>query len=335
MNEEREKLLELAEAEIASIGVPRFDADEMPACLVCGRPNPPNRLKCLYCGGELPVNEIKPELLRTKFRRLEIWEHGHNVVLAATGDPANEIAAILIRDLEFESADAICLSSVGFPVPVARVESVPEAEVVAAKLTAAGGECSIVEDRTLDAEHPPRRLRAMEFLANSIIAIDFNTYDEYQISAADLVLIVTGNIFRSKVESAAKRVKGDAKVIDRTETSSDEMIIDIYDRHDATGYRISPGGFDFSCLADDKDLLSAENIRKMAVRLRQFAPTGRFIDGYAAIRGPLSAVWENEQRSDSKGMRQTGVGKKVIDKVSTSDNLMQFTKFSRLQRRLV
>ena len=175
----------------------------------------------------------------------------------------------------------------------------------------------------------------MEFLANSIIAIDFNTYDEYQISAADLVLIVTGNIFRSKVESAAKRVKGDAKVIDRTETSSDEMIIDIYDRQDATGYRISPGGFDFSCLADDKDLLSAENIRKMAVRLRQFAPTGRFIDGYAAICGPLSAVWENEQRSDSKGMRQTGVGKKVIDKVSTSDNLMQFTKFSRLQRRLV
>jgi hypothetical protein len=332
MNEENDNLIELAEAEISALGIKRFDAHEMAVCPGCGRSNPPNRLKCLYCGGELPVNEIKPELLRTKFRRLETWEHGRNVVLLAADGSENEIAGVLIRELEFTSDDAQRLASAASPVPVARVESVAEAELVAAKITAAGGKCAVVEDRKLNAEHAPRRLRALELLADSLVAIDFNTYDEYQIAASDVVLIVSGPIFRSKVESAAKRVKGTSKVIDSMESSSDEMIIDIYDRSDAIGYRVSTSGFDFSCLAEEKDLLSAENIIKLTSRLREFAPAAAYVDSYSSIRSSLSVVWANEQRTDSKGMRQRGVGKKVIDKVATSDNLMQFTKFSRLQR---
>ena len=59
-----------------------FKPEEMISCAKCERTNPPNRLNCLYCGGELEIPEAQSKFLKPNLRKLENWEKGFNVVLS-------------------------------------------------------------------------------------------------------------------------------------------------------------------------------------------------------------------------------------------------------------
>jgi len=148
-------------------------------------------------------------------------------------------------------------------------------------------------------------------------------------------LIVSGAIFQKAVESTESRKKGESKILDATETASDESLIDIYGQHDAHGYRILTKGFDFSCLGAEKGILARENIKKLAGKLRSAAPNAKFVDDYLAVRNVLGAIWEIEQRKDSQGLTRQRFGKFDLSNISSSNNLQQFTKYSRLQRHLL
>src|SRR5688572_12499342 len=56
-----------------------FKTEEMVTCS-CGRSNPPNRLKCLYCGLELNIDVADGGTVKATLRPLELWERGFNVV---------------------------------------------------------------------------------------------------------------------------------------------------------------------------------------------------------------------------------------------------------------
>src|SRR4051812_22877911 len=55
-----------------------FAPEQMTACPKCSRKNPPTRLKCLYCGEDLPVTEASS--VRQLSRKLEPWEKGFNII---------------------------------------------------------------------------------------------------------------------------------------------------------------------------------------------------------------------------------------------------------------
>jgi hypothetical protein len=181
----------------------------------------------------------------------------------------------------------------------------------------------------------PKRLRGLEFDNDKILLILFNNDEVEEISTEDLILIVSGAIFQKAVEATEARKKGESKILDATETASDESLIDIYTKNNPNGYRILTKGFDFSCLGAEKGILARENIKKLVAKLQTAAPNAKLIDDYLALRNILGEVWEIEQRKDSQGLTRQRFGKFDLSNVSTSNNLQQFTKYSRLQRHIL
>ena len=313
-----------------------FKPEEMIACEKCARKNPPNRLKCFYCGAELEIPDEKAANIKPLLRKLENWEKGYNLIYTPNQQSENEFdlsAAAEILKLETETLQKIMQSK--NPLPVARAESEKEAGIAAEKLRAQGFDISIVSDEALAAERLPKRLRGLEFDSERLVLIYFNTDEIAEIKREDLILIVSGAVFERKTESIEKRKKGESKILDSTETASDEILIDVYSRENSDGYRILAKGFDFSCLEAEKKITAVENMRKLAAKLRDFAPNAKYVGDYLQVREVLGGVWEIEQKKDSQGLKRHSFGKFDFSKVATSNNIQQFTKYSRLQRHIL
>jgi hypothetical protein len=309
-----------------------FKAEEMLACGNCARANPPNRLKCMYCGAEMEIPAEHAAKIAPNLRKLENWESGFNLIyLPKSENPAvekrAEIASLL--GLEKETLQKIC--GARKPLPLVRGETAREAEILQDRLKEFDVETLAISDEQLAAENLPKRLRGLEFLDDKILLILFNNDEVEEIKTEDLALIVSGAIFEKAVESTEARKKGETKILEATETASDESLIDIYSKNNATGYRILTKGFDFSCLETEKGILARENIKKLVAKLRSAAPHAKLVDDYLSIRNLIGEVWEVEQRKDSKGLARQRFGRFDLSSVSSSSNLQQFTKYSRLQ----
>lgn len=309
-----------------------FEPEEMLACSGCGRANPPNRLKCFYCAKELEVKAGNVARIKPDLRKLESWEKGFNLISLASHHP-NEIAlAEAAKLLSHDTAEMKTIFDVGSALPLARVETEREAEILVDCLKQIGVECSIVSDEQLQPDRLPTRLRSLQFKIDKLVAVDFNTAKTVEIAKDDLALIVKGTIFQSKTESIKKLKRGGkGEILDETPTASDEIFIDIYRRDDPPGFRILPHGFDFSCLGDAKGILAVENMRSLIVALKEFASGARLVTDYNAVKAALGHVWEIEERKDHQGLRRHGFGKREMGHVASSNNINQFTRYSRLQ----
>jgi hypothetical protein len=309
-----------------------YKAEEMVRCGKCSRVNSPARLKCLYCGGELDVPHEKHALVRPNLRRLENWEKGFNLIYAPGSTDEKKLdQAEAAKLLHLDTRILQKVIEAGAALPIARAESEKEAEIVSRKLEEYGLTAKIVSDEALAAETPPTRLRGLEFDGEKLVAVYFNVDEVAEIRSEDLALIVSGAVFERKTESIEKRKKGENKILDASETASDEILIDIYTRQDGNGFRIPTKGFDFSCLGVEKGITAAENMKKLVAALQKFAPDAKFAGDYLTVREILCFIWENEQRKDSQGLKRHGFGQFDFSNVATSSNLQQFTKYSRLQ----
>ncbi len=311
-----------------------FKPGEMLPCAACGRMNPPNRLKCLYCSNEL---EIKPEnatLIKPNLRKLEGWERGYNVILresvAANRFPLANTASFLSMDPD----DLSVILDAAEPLPLIRVESRTEADVLVIGLARLGLQCSILADADMADDRLPVRLSNIEVREAGIALTDFNTHKVTEID--DLALLIPGILTTNKVDSLEKKGRGGkTKVIDETATALDESILDLYSRQDPVGFRVHLTGFDFSCLGDDKGLIAVENMRRLIVLLKEHAPNARLVSDYKKVRRALGQVWEIEARKDPQGLKRSGFGKREFGTVASTSNLWQFTKYSRLQWHLL
>jgi hypothetical protein len=332
-NPETEDFLKNLPVQLEEIG---FKPEEMAACQKCSRLNAPNRLKCMYCGAELEVSAETAAKIAPNLRKLENWENGFNLIYSPKTenvDAENAAQAAKLIGLEKDVLQKIFDARKS--LPVVRCETAREAEILQNRLGELGLETSIVADERLAAENLPKRLRGLEFRDDKILLILFNNDEVEEIRAEDLSLIVSGAIFQKAVESTEARKKGESKILDATETASDESLIDIYGKNDSSGYRILTKGFDFSCLETEKGILARENIKKLVARLQSVAPNAKLVDDYPAIRNLLGEIWEIEQRKDSQGLARQRFGKFDLSSVSSSNNLQQFTKYSRLQRHII
>lgn len=309
-----------------------FKPEELILCAKCVRTNPPTRLKCFYCGAELELSAEQSAKIAPVLRKLENWENGFNLIyLPKTDNIDAERAAPIAKFLGLETEVWQMMFDARKPLPIARAESSKEAEILQNRLQESGLETFVISDEMLAAENLPKRLRGLEFIDDKILLILFNNDEVVEINAEDISLIVSGVIFQKAVESFEKRKKGETKILESSETASDEVLIDIYSKKDSTGYRILIKGFDFSCLGSEKGILARENIKKLVVKLQTIAPNAKLIDDYKAVRNFLGNVWEIEHRKDSNGLMRQRFGKFDLSNVSSSSNLQQFTKYSRLQ----
>ena len=316
---------------------PAFSAEQMIVCARCARTSPPTRLNCLYCGAELEISEAQSGFIKPKLRKPELWEKAFNVIYQAVTEDFDESKLAVIAELlKVETDNLLKLLKQQKPLPIVRVETKKEADIVQRRLRESGIETIIVSDETLAAENFPKRLRGIEFWDDKIIFILFNRDEVVEISNEDLILIVSGTIFERKVAATEQRgKKDDNKLLELDETTSDELLIDVYSRQNEIGYRIYAKGFDFSSLEAEKNLIAAENMRKIIKKLREVAPNAKYVDDYLQLRESLGGVWEVEHKTDSQGIKRGGVGSFNLANVTVVNNLLQFTKYSRLWRQIL
>jgi hypothetical protein len=216
-------------------------------------------------------------------------------------------------------------------LPIVRLESQKECEILQKNFQNAGVETLIIGDEVLMSETLPKRLRGLEFADGKLILILFNNDETVEVLCEDLTVIVSGAVFQKAVESTEKRKKGESKILSTSETASDEFLFDIYGKNNANGFRILTKGFDFSCLGAEKGILARENLQKLIVKLQNVAPNTKLVDDYLAVRELLGEVWEIEQRNDPLGLKRQSFGKFDFANIASSSNESQFTKYSRLQ----
>jgi hypothetical protein len=136
-----------------------------------------------------------------------------------------------------------------------------------------------------------------------------------------------------KIDSVEKRRrKGKTTVLAEATTSTDESVFDLYTGADAIGFRVHLAGFDYSCLGDEKALLATENMSRLIRQLCLHAPRLTVVENYKRIRSLLTGIWDVESRKDLQGLQRAGFGKVEFGTVHSTNNIEQFTKFSRLQR---
>ena len=336
-NEDSGDFKKLIESMPAQPEIEAYKTEEMIVCDKCKRKNPPNRLECLYCGVDLKISEEQSHLIKPALRKIEGWKNGVNLIYIADGKTWD---AEQIREAEkMTRLGAQVLSQIagaGKSLPIARVESSENLEIAQRRFHEIGIETLIFKDENFDLESNPKRLRTIEFADDKLKLTDFNSNEIEEIDRSDLFLIVIGALFERKIESTENyKRKGDNKVLETSEISADEMLIDIYTKENQISYRIEGNGFDFSFLGSSKAFVVNENMKLTIEKLRAFASAARFDEDYLRVRGSLGQVWEVAEKTDTKGIHRKSFGKFNKEQIVQSDNLEQFTRYSRLQWHLL
>jgi hypothetical protein len=311
-----------------------FAPNEMIACEKCARGNAPNRSECIYCGAHLG-GETAPQS-KLDFREPESWESGFNVIVMRPGeDSGHEAAKMLAGILSAEPDVILTILESGKALPVARVASEANAAFIEEKLAGCGLDTRTVSDEALVPSQVPVRLRKLEFASDGLKFEVFGKDESGVIAREDLGLIVPGVLLEGRTESIEKRKRRANVTLSETQTSSDQPVIDIYSKHDPLGWRIPASGFDFSCLGAQKSLLVADNMESLVARLAAYSPTAKLANDYPNVRPLLEHCWPSESRRDGLGLQRSGFARKNLASVFTTNNLLQFTKYSRLQWHLL
>ena len=312
-----------------------FSPDQMVRCEECLRANPPVRTTCLYCAAALPVTEQSAAVLKPTLRPLEKWEQGFNNILIpgrgnnSDADALKEIASLLRLTIE----QARRITEAAEPLPVARVSTESEALLIERRLRDLGLRVLTVSDEALALESsPPKRIRSLEFTEEALLARPTGSGETLRAAWDDIRLLVAGRMVVRQIEVEERRGRREEnEIVDARELSADDALLDIYPSARNENWRIVAGSFDFSCLGEQKGLVSAQNFKGLLAELRSRAARAEYDDSYARVRQALTTVWPLEQQTESRGWRRGGPGRYSTEILTTSDNERQFTCYSRLR----
>lgn len=314
---------------------PRFSSDEMLVCRSCGRSVPPNRTTCLYCGMQVSSDAIKTDIAKINLRRPETWEDGFSLVYSGSRELNAETISTAAGLMQIERERLERILAVAAPVPLAYLKSLPDAELLALRLSQFGFDCAIVGDDLLQARTLPTRVRSVVFEDDAVLLQDFNNGKFSSVNQDEQVLIVTGALVKTSTEIEGKVKKGTVTAATETMSSTDETVIDIYPKNDVYGFRIRTSGFDFSCLGDQKQPLAAVNMAALIDRLSEQFADAVFIDSFQTATPFLNSVWPVDETRRSGSVSRSAFGGVRKESTTVIDNTIQFTKFSRLQRHFI
>ena len=312
-----------------------FSADQMVRCEECLRANPPTRVSCLYCVAPLPVTEAAAKLRKPVLRQPEKHQLGYNNILLPLDQVASEetlVEAATLLKLSIENFQEVVGQNL--PLPVARTNSREEAELVNVRLRELGLNCLTLSDEELGLTfngHTVKRVRSLTF-DDADVTIYQAAAEEIVMSWTDLILIMPARIFETTLEIKERKTgKSEDEILDTSEFFKDEAVIDFYTANHSSTWRISAGGFDFSCLGREKALVTNDNILKLQRLLTGKAVNAQFDDSYAQVRNSLELAWTTQAETQSSGWRRERPGMLSIGVATTKSNESQFTRYSRLR----
>jgi len=311
-----------------------FSAEQMIRCEECLRANPPTRVTCLYCVAPLPLTETAVRLRKPDLRPPEKHQLGYNNILLPQDQAIayEEIveAATLLKISEENFRD---LLSQRIPLPVARTATREEAELVFMRLRDLRIECLTLSDDDLGlTEDALKRVKSM-FLGEEYLTLQqAGMAQETTVAWTDIVLILPARLFESRFEITERLTrKPEKEILDTSEFFRDEAVIDFYTTTHPFTWRVSANGFDFSCLENEKALVSNENIARLQRLIVSRAMNAQVDDSYPRVRNLLDLVWTTQPESQSSGWRRERPGKLSVGMTTTRSNETQFTRYSRLR----
>jgi hypothetical protein len=306
-----------------------FAASELVKCSACSRANPPTRATCLYCGAAFEVTEQNAfQSVPAPQPETTSENTFHIVALPAPEQPDDKTLSEIAQSLNIPPRELSSLISGLIGAPLFAANSEPQAQIVSEKLRGRGLTTIAISDEQLAVQVAPKEIGALEIQGDCVVGNARRGGERLIGQWTDIALIVVGRLYfaTSEIDQKGNRSK---RVIDERELLTDEAVLDIYLRDDATGWRIRAGSFDFSCLSEDKKLTAFANFNALTELLRQRATNAVCDDSYLRLRGALDGVWPVEQRDGAKEKRRTALG--GFDSSATiTDNELQFTRYSRL-----
>lgn len=312
-----------------------FAPDQMIRCDECLRANPPTRVACLYCSASLPVTESSARLRKPVLRPPEKHQSAYNSILLPTGSALSAEALAEAGDLlklSVQHLQRIIAEKV--PLPIACTASREEAELLFNRLRDAGLQTITLSDDDLGAsEMTVKRIKSMSIDDQLVTLQQAGTRDQTEVRWKDVALIVTGRLFVRRVEIQERKTRrAENEIVQSSEFSSDEAVIDFYTATQSQTWRINANGFDFSCLGSNKTLIANENILRLQQLIAANATHAQVDDSYKKLRHTLDLVWGRQQETQSSGWRRERPGKLSVGLATINSNETQFTRYSRLRR---
>ena len=310
-----------------------FALDQMVRCDQCLRANPPTRVNCLYCGMVLPLNETTVNLQKPALRPLEKWELGYNnILLPPVANLTDENRAEAADLLRLSAADLARILSSEIPLPLARAATIAEATLVQRRLSNLGISSDIMPDPDSATDAAAIKVRALEIDEAGIYAYQTPETPAVHVLWSDVLLLVVGRLIVKRVElKEQKGGRAESRILASSEFATDETVVDLYTRKQATPYRIRANSFDFSCLGKSKGLVTSENISTLLRLLRDHAPQAAYDQSFNSVRNMLEAVWPSVQQNEASGWRRERPGKYSIGSIMELSNEAQFLRYSRLR----
>ena len=311
-----------------------FSPDQMIRCEECLRANPPTRVSCLYCVAPLPSTEASARLRKPVLRPPEKHQLGYNNILLP---PEQAISAEVITEaatlLKLSEENFQELLSQALPLPVARTGSREEAELVGERLRDLGMRSLVLSDQDLGlTDNAVKRIKSMVFEDEYLVIQQSGAAEEIIVQWTDIVLILPARLFETRFEMTERMSrKPEKEILDTSEFFRDEAVIDFYTSADASTWRVSANGFDFSCLGDEKALVANENIARLQRLIVAKAVNAEVDDSYRRVRNVLEFAWTMQPETQSSGWRRERPGKLSVGMATTKSNESQFTLYSRLR----
>lgn len=310
-----------------------FAPDQMIRCDECLRANPPTRVQCLYCGVSLPMTEAAAQLRKPVLRPPEQHQPGYNSILLPTDrEPAAEVVSEAAGLLKLSAEDLQRIIAEKMPLPVACTASRAEAELVLRRLADLGLQTVTLSDDDLGIS-AVKRVKGLRLDDESLQIQQAGIAEPAEVRWPDVALIVTGRLFVKRVEIQERKTRNaENEIVQASEFSSDEAVIDFYTTTDAQTWRVSAGGFDFSCLGPAKALITNENIARLQRVIADKASHASLDDAYHRLRRTLDLAWSAPQERQSSGWRRERPGRLSVGMATVNSNESQFTRYSRLRR---
>ncbi len=310
-----------------------FAPDQMIRCDECLRANPPTRVQCLYCGVSLPMTESAERLRKPVLRPPEKHQSAYNSILLPNDrELSGEVVAEAAGLLKLSADDLQRIIAEKSPLPVACTASRDEAELVLRRLGDLGLQTVTLSDDELGVS-AVKRVKGLQLDDESLKIQQAGVTEAAEVGWTDVALIVTGRLFVRRVEVQERRMRSvENEIVQASEFSSDEAVIDFYTTTDAQTWRVSAGGFDFSCLGPNKALITNENIARLQRAIADKSIHASVDDSYHRLRRMLDLAWGAQQEMQSSGWRRERPGKLSVRTATVNSNESQFTRYSRLRR---
>ncbi len=309
----------------------RTHMPDLIACPSCNRNNGVRRTTCIYCGFELPVTEDTVDLQVPTFKPVEEWESGVTVVLAPFEglEPTPHQVARLRDIARLEDDVAAAFFGARCSLPVARVSSQNEAELVRQLLSAAGLQSTLVADDPLALDVPPKRVREIR-LTPSALEMSVIWSDWTSLPRESVALVVEGRVVSTTVELVeGARSRRKTEVANSSHTFSESRIVDIYGATVSECFRIRGDSFDFSCLGERPSFRLDDNIVALRSLLMQYLGENRYDTTFSSVAKLLEHAWPQRSLVRSFGLSPRGDFKKYTRSAVTTDALAQFSRYSR------